>query len=244
MTDFVPFQKIPRLNRGIVVTEKIDGTNACVDIRDIALIADASHVLHAWPAEDGTGRTLGMRAGSRSRWLCTTKDGDNYGFAKWVEAHASQLTALGEGQHFGEWWGNGIQHGYGLDHKRFSLFNVARWGAERPSCCDVVPVLYEGPFSQQMIQQCLRMLAQQGSIAVADARPLALHWSRQLPVAEGVIVYHTASRQLFKVTLDNDGEPKSKAVQRQLDAQATDVCAPEFTIGADICRALTTEIRQ
>jgi hypothetical protein len=231
MTDFVPFQKIPRLNRGIVVTEKIDGTNACVDIRDIEAIADSSHLLHVWPAEDGTGRTLGMRAGSRSRWLRTTKDGDNYGFAKWVDAHASQLTALGEGQHFGEWWGNGIQHGYGLDHKRFSLFNVARWGTERPSCCGVVPVLYEGLFSHQMIQHCLRMLEVQGSIAAAEALgealPPALHWTRQRPVAEGVIVYHTASRQLFKVTLDNDGEPKSKAVQRQLDAQAADVCAPE-----------------
>ena len=28
MSDFIPFQKIPRLKRGCVITEKIDGTNA------------------------------------------------------------------------------------------------------------------------------------------------------------------------------------------------------------------------
>jgi hypothetical protein len=32
MTEFVPFPKIGRLSREIIITEKIDGTNACVHI--------------------------------------------------------------------------------------------------------------------------------------------------------------------------------------------------------------------
>ena len=58
---------------------------------------------------------------------------------------------LGEGVHRGEWWGNGIQRGYGLQNgdKRFSLFNVHRWeGLEADSVpgLGVVPVLWRGPF--------------------------------------------------------------------------------------------------
>jgi hypothetical protein len=32
MTDFKEFQKIARWNREVIVTEKIDGTNACIVI--------------------------------------------------------------------------------------------------------------------------------------------------------------------------------------------------------------------
>jgi hypothetical protein len=79
---------------------------------------------------------------SRSRWI--TPDDDNFGFAAWVEANRDELLTLGPGRHFGEWWGSGIQRGYGLPkgEKRFSLFNVSRWGESRPACCHVVPVLY------------------------------------------------------------------------------------------------------
>ena len=56
---------------------------------------------------------------------------------------------LGVGQHFGEWWGFGIQRGYGLHERRFSLFNTGRWSdpAVRPACCGVVPVLADGDFT-------------------------------------------------------------------------------------------------
>ena len=52
-----------------------------------------------------------------------------FGFARWVETNRERLiTLLGPGLHFGEWWGSGIQRGYGLTKgdKRFSLFNVER----------------------------------------------------------------------------------------------------------------------
>jgi hypothetical protein len=72
-----------------------------------------------------------MLAGSRSQYI--TPERDNHGFARWVQDDADELWALGEGRHFGEWWGSGIQRGYGLQkgEKRFSLFNVARWADDR-----------------------------------------------------------------------------------------------------------------
>lgn len=80
---FEPFPKIARLSREIVVTEKIDGTNAQVFITD-------------------DGRVL---AGSRTRWL--TPESDNFGFAAWVHANQFNLKQLGQGRHYGEWWGAG-----------------------------------------------------------------------------------------------------------------------------------------
>ena len=104
MTEFQEFQKIARLSRNCSITEKIDGTNACIYI-----------------GEDGEFLT-----GSRTRWI--TPEDDNYGFAKWALAHKDELMALGPGRHFGEWWGSGCQRGYGLTNgeKRFSLFNTSR----------------------------------------------------------------------------------------------------------------------
>lgn len=76
--NFIPFDKIPRLKRGCVITEKIDGTNAQVVV-----------------GEDGS-----VRAGSRKRWI--TPEDDNFGFAAWVRRNEEELRELGPGQHFGE----------------------------------------------------------------------------------------------------------------------------------------------
>ena len=140
--DFAPFPKMPRLAREVIVTEKLDGTNAQVCISD-------------------DGETI--RAGSRTRWI--TPDDDNYGFAAWVEANRDELLTLGPGRHFGEWWGAGIQRRYGLTEKRFSLFNVSRWSDERPACCHVVPVLYRGLFDTAAVEDCLGGLRIYGSNA-------------------------------------------------------------------------------
>lgn len=142
--EFKEFPKIARLMRDVIVTEKIDGTNAQVCI-----------------ADDGE-----IMAGSRSRWI--TPEADNYGFARWVEDHRDELRMLGPGRHFGEWWGSGIQRRYGIAEKRFSLFNVTRWRAPEatlPPCCSVVPVLYEGPFSAEAVDACLERLRGEGSVA-------------------------------------------------------------------------------
>ena len=187
---FVPFNKIPRLNRDIVITEKLDGTNASVTIEDATMIEDESIIT---ATVDG----FALLAGSRNRFI--TPDKDNFGFAKWVKENAEELVKLGVGQHFGEWWGRGIQRGYGLDHKKFSLFNVHRWSEERPACCDVVPVLYTGEFNQDSIDNAVYSLADNGSIAAPGYDD-----------PEGIIVYHTAANQMFKVTCKNDEKPKGQ----------------------------------
>jgi len=180
MTEFVPFHKIPRLSREVVITEKIDGTNASVHI-----------------GEDGS-----FRVASRTRWI--TPEDDNFGFAKWAYANRDELMSLGVGSHFGEWWGQGIQRAYSQTRKRFSLFNVHRWSDEagaRPACCDVVPVLYEGQLEDHGVMtgvnlSLLRLQAMGSMAAPGFMRP------------EGIIIFHKQSGHLFKKTLEKDAEPK------------------------------------
>ena len=63
VAEFRAFHKIPRLFRDVIITEKIDGTNACVVV-----------------TPDGT-----VLAQSRSRFI--TPEDDNFGFAAWVQAN-------------------------------------------------------------------------------------------------------------------------------------------------------------
>src|SRR5947208_16413230 len=130
--DFPEFPKIARWSRRIIVTEKIDGTNGLVSV-------------------DGEGL---VRAGSRSRWI--TPEQDNHGFARWVKEHEPELKELGPGLHYGEWWGLGINRGYGMNEKHWSLLNTTKWAeGNRPACCDVVPVMYDGLMSEAQIRGCL-----------------------------------------------------------------------------------------
>lgn len=183
MTEFTfeGFPKIARLNRECVISEKIDGTNGQIIIND---------------AGDE------IQAASRSNLIFPGKL-DNYGFAGWVEVNKADLLTLGPGRHFGEWWGSGIQRRYGLTgaDKRFSLFNTARWSdaSVRPKCCSVVPVLYEGVFDTSTVKAWISALREHGSQAAPGfMKP------------EGVVIWHTAARTLFKVTLEKDEEPKGK----------------------------------
>ena len=180
MTEFKSFNKIPRLNREIIITEKIDGTNGQICI-----------------TEEGE-----FLVGSRNRWI--TPENDNHGFAMWAYENKEELMKLGVGSHFGEWWGQGIQRGYGLKEKRFSLFNVSRWGDDevRPKCCHVVPLMYQGMFSELAIKNCLYDLKRFGSWAVEGfMKP------------EGVVIYHTALGGYFKATVENDEVRKSEVAK-------------------------------
>ncbi len=143
LMEFTPFPKIKRLSRDMVITEKLDGTNASIYISE-------------------TGDVL---AGSRTRWI--TPEADNYGFANWVQQNKQELLKLGPGHHFGEWWGKGIQRGYNQSTKRFSLFNVSKWEdpALRPICCDVVPVIYRGLFDTACVDGAVDALRTWGSLA-------------------------------------------------------------------------------
>jgi hypothetical protein len=69
--EFEPWPKIARLNRHIVVTEKVDGTNSQLFI-----------------TEDGD-----LSAGSRTRWL--SEGADNFGFNAWAQANKADLLSVG-----------------------------------------------------------------------------------------------------------------------------------------------------
>lgn len=192
MTDFQGFPKIARLNRDVIVTEKIDGTNAQVYISD-KLYVDFNGITSPSAAPVAVVDCHGIWAGSRNRWL-SVKD-DNFGFAAWVNLNAEGLFGLGPGRHFGEWWGQGIQRGYGLSEKRFSLFNVT---TPRPACVEAVPVLYEGSFDSFMGHR----------IDILDHLRLGSHAAHGFLHPEGIVVYHTASGVSFKQTLEHDDVPK------------------------------------
>ena len=188
--EFRAFGKIPRDFRDICITEKIDGTNGCVVIG--ALDEDGDALVHV-----------------QSRKRIITPDDDNFGFARWVYDYADELVdRLGPGHHFGEWFGRGIQRGYGLRGRRFALFNTGRWTRHEDratpermyipaDACggtlDVVATLYEGPNEMDQVRAALRILGEYGSQQVPG-----------FPQPEGLIVYHTAGGHYFKVTLDHD----------------------------------------
>lgn len=206
--EFESFPKIARLSRDMIVTEKIDGTNGQVHIRP----AEGSELEHGYDCQisiDGVAHYI--RAGSRNRWVAHVGCDDNNGFGRWVYQHAHELALLGPGAHFGEWWGSGIQRKYGLQEKRWSLFNVGRWADSHraasqpltekqqyaPECCHVVPVIATG-IGLEPVERALDVLRRSGSIA-----------SPGFMKAEGIVAFHTHSRTLFKVTLERDQEPKS-----------------------------------
>lgn len=190
--EFTPFQKIGRLKRTMFVTEKIDGTNAQIVIQEQQPLppTSAPPLLSWFDLPDD--KTYNMWAGSRNRFL--SLENDNFGFARWVSYNWQELAKLGPGQHFGEWWGQGIQRGYGLTEKRFSLFNTDRWliNPNRPACCRVVPLI---------------AISEDFSCVDAALDRLRMHGSQAAPgfmSAEGVVVYHTGTRSYAKVTLNGD----------------------------------------
>ena len=194
--EFKAFPKMARLSRDCIITEKIDGTNAQILI-----------------TPDGD-----LFTGSRTRWITPAED--NHGFARWAEGNRDELLKLGPGRHFGEWWGQGIQRGYGLKEKRLSLFNVSRWclhGEEPaaipsndptapvklqdvlPECVGLVPVLYRGPFTTEMVETKLERLKEFGSLAAPGFKD-----------PEGLVVFHVAGNFGLKKTIKGDEVPKSK----------------------------------
>lgn len=163
--EFKAWPKIPRLsNEKYFITEKIDGTNAAVIITETGEI------------------------GAQSRNKLITPEDDNYGFAKWVQSNKTELLTMGPGHHYGEWWGLGIQRGYGQDKKRFSLFNTARWNPDnpnKPNCCDVVPSLPNN------IEKALEVLKTQGSLAAPGFMQV-----------EGIVIYCYQTKSYYKVIID------------------------------------------
>ncbi len=183
--EFKAWPKIARLNREVIITEKLDGTNAAIII------------------EDG-------EFGTQSRNRLITPEDDNYGFSRWAHDNKEALIEmLGEGRHFGEWWGAGIQRNYGLkgNDKRFSLFNLNRYKDVDFSLLPnvgLVPVIpsvrANGQNQLQDADYAINVLKASGSLAVPGYMN-----------PEGIVVFHTASNSLFKVTCIDDEKPKGAA---------------------------------
>lgn len=192
--EFAEWPKIGRMNRAMTVTEKIDGTNGAIRFVPATIPGPVPNAAIAFlPGPD-----VWLAVQSRSRFI--TPGDDNYGFAAWANEHAVALfSVLGEGTHFGEWWGKGIQRGYGLNERRFSLFNTKRWnenGEHVPGLYSV-PVLVTAQFNPATVGACLGQLEVFGSVAAPGFMN-----------PEGVVVYHHGINEYMKVTLQNDG-PKS-----------------------------------
>jgi len=165
--EFIKWPKIPRLENEVFhISEKIDGINACI------VITDNGNV------------------GAQSRTRLITPESDNYGFAKWVyENHHQLFEDLGPGHHFGEWWGQGIQRGYDLKEKRFSLFNPTK----QSELCSNVPIV--ASCAQALLHDYIHMnttrLLTEGSLAAPGyMKP------------EGLIIYGEQSHVYWKVIID------------------------------------------
>jgi len=207
--EFRPWPKIARLNRDMIITEKIDGTNAAVGIvRGVGQWPQDIDSPSKFVARDSDEGPYYYEVYAQSRKNIITPTKDNFGFARWVWENADALIeTLGEGLHFGEWWGSGIQRGYGLKNgeKRFSLFNVQRYGDPtkidisplKDIGVDIVPVLFEGAFHSSLVNLTLAGLAANGSMAAPGFMD-----------PEGIIVFHVAAQMPFKVTIKDDEKPK------------------------------------
>ena len=206
--EFKSWNKIARLNRDIIITEKIDGSNGVIYIDE----------------------NNNFYVGSRKRWL--DEHNENMGFYHWAMENKEELLKLGKGYHYGEWMGKGIQRNYGLNEKRFYLFNTMRWidiytlpeSARKkyrdeylnkiredsnndkleycPECCYVVPILYRGQIHQQDFyapDEFINYLKSNGSMAVP-----------RFMDPEGIVIYHVPSRYYFKKTIKNDEKGKEQ----------------------------------
>jgi len=230
MIEFTPFPKVPRLSRDVVITEKIDGTNASIWIEQVSgpqnafAIGDGEDCFMA--TKDGF--YYAIAAASRSRFLTPGKNTDNFGFAGWVRDNVGDLVNLGPGVHYGEWWGKGIQRNYGLDEKRFSLFNVGRWLDANetirgmmvnmslvevlsmtiaPKCCHVVPVLWKGDMFEELGDPWGHFIPAP-HCNLSCLRETGSHAAPGFMNPEGIMIYHTAANQYFKKTFENDKDGK------------------------------------
>lgn len=199
---FQEWASISRLERPIVITEKIDGTNGAICIVHLGpLSKDHDYLNSTFVVVLKDGEDYLVYAQSRSKIITPGKSTDNHGFAAWVRDNASTLVDdLGPGTHFGEWWGLGIQRGYGMNAKNFSLFNTKRWSDADFTTpgLNAVPVLgtFE-TFDKMGINGCLTELERNGSAAAPGFMN-----------PEGIVVFHTHGNLMFKKTIKNDEKGK------------------------------------
>lgn len=199
---FKSWGSTPRFHKGLHITEKLDGTNACV------LIYNGE-----------------VKAQSRKRLI--TPENDNYGFAKWVEANKKALKeTLGYGYHYGEWYGEGIQNNpLAVQGRKFALFNTWHWKSRMDvirnsgiSELTTVPILHDeefhGPADYMTIPRVLEDLEENGSYAEGFmSHRLAQKFDYNVEGPEGIIVWQRETRQRYKILLKEDDKHKWEIAQ-------------------------------
>lgn len=177
---FKAWPKIPRLENEVYhITEKIDGTNGAIIIKPLEEFVDA---LPLWYNDI-------YAIGAQSRTRLITPEDDNFSFAKWVKDNAEQLISdLGVGYHYGEWWGKGINRGYGLEERRFSLFNPTK----HSDVCYHVPKIaaVSAEALIETIQDEIEQLKMGSYAAPGYMRP------------EGLVIYAEKAKTYWKVIID------------------------------------------
>ena len=122
MSSLNAYPKYPKTHRleniNCIISEKVDGTNGLI------------HGIY-----DSKTESFKVKFGSRTRYLNPeVKDGDNFGFAsfylpykklfkKLFNSLREEHSDLCDIKIYGEWFGKGIQRGYGLENKYFMPFN-------------------------------------------------------------------------------------------------------------------------
>jgi hypothetical protein len=193
MGDFKGWGSTTRENKNKTITEKIDGTNACVVIYNGVVSA-------------------------QSRKRIITPDDDNYGFAKWVYDNAGALMdTLGFGYHYGEWFGEGIQKNpLGIEGKRFALFHPTKYNEKngyelsKVDGLETVPLLHHGQCDVWTIPNIVQDLDTYGSKVVGAARTAInvpgieeVEFHRAAD-AEGIIIWNNETKTRTKMLLEND----------------------------------------
>ena len=198
------FPSIERLeNIYCIISEKIDGTNGLIEINE-----------------------TNVRFGSRNRYISFSDD--NAGFAnffrhyeakledvakdvitKELELNGETLTSCNESyplRIYGEWFGCGIQRGYGLKDKFFmpfsSFYGEKLIEYQVPNV--ITPnIMYTGKFSMEVVGTCMQQLKLNGSGVVKDYKQ-----------PEGIVIFFPKYNFRLKETFDGakwkDALPKSE----------------------------------
>ena len=191
--DFLSFVKILHIGKLYMsITQKIHGSNAQIYIYK------------------NENEDIEIKSGSRSRWL-DEKD-DNYGFAKFVNDNKQEfIEKLGEGRHYGEWCGPGINSGEGLKEKTLCLFNWRKFaGKELPERVTTVPLLYKGTISMDSINDAMEKLKSQGSMLVPGYMN-----------PEGIVI--DLDGQLYKNVFDQEETSWKKTTKSIIRKESVDV---------------------
>lgn len=228
--EFEKWRSIPRLSKeSMTITEKIDGSNACIVIAPVSSLGDLPEVqdlktISTWcyaqsqvnfifnaplalveteGIDNYSDGIWAIFAQSRTRFIYLNND--NFDFAAWVyKNHIQLMKILGPGRHYGEWWGSKIQRGYGLKERRFSLFNASRWA-------DTITV---EPGSTSVSALCTVPILYKGPFDASQidkwtaymklgSKAVEHHWD-----SEGIIVDLREAGARYKILLENNDNHK------------------------------------